>query len=209
VFIGAAPRTDWLEGVVGRDARGFILAGSDAKAAGLPLKRDPYVLETTVPGVFVAGDVPLALDQARGQRRRGGLDGRVADPRVPGGAMTIDELRRIDLFDGIDDDELDRWRAAAEEQTFKEGDRVIAQGEAPLGLYLLLEGSLESMFVIDGRTEHIGHQNSPTWIGAIAALTDQELGLTMDAETDVRLALIPREQFVDLARQTASCTSGS
>jgi len=57
VFIGAAPRTDWLDGVVGRDARGFILAGSDAKAAGFPLKRDPYVLETTVPGVFVAGDV--------------------------------------------------------------------------------------------------------------------------------------------------------
>jgi signal transduction histidine kinase len=115
--------------------------------------------------------------------------------------MTIDELRGIDLFDGIDDAELDRWRAAAEEQTFKEGERVIAQGEAPLGLYLLLEGSLESMFVIDGRTEHIGHQNSPTWIGAIAALTDQELGLTMDAETDVRLALIPRERFVDLARE--------
>jgi thioredoxin reductase (NADPH) len=57
VFIGAAPRTDWLEGVVGRDARGFILAGADAKAAGFPLKRDPYLLETTVPGVFVAGDV--------------------------------------------------------------------------------------------------------------------------------------------------------
>ena len=57
VFIGAAPRTDWLEGVVGRDERGFILAGADARAAGFPLKRDPYTLETTVPGVFVAGDV--------------------------------------------------------------------------------------------------------------------------------------------------------
>lgn len=57
VFIGAAPRTDWLEGVVARDERGFILAGADARAAGFPLKRDPYTLETTVPGVFVAGDV--------------------------------------------------------------------------------------------------------------------------------------------------------
>jgi thioredoxin reductase (NADPH) len=57
VFIGAAPRTDWLEGVVARDERGFILAGADAKAAGWPLQRDPYVLETSVPGVFVAGDV--------------------------------------------------------------------------------------------------------------------------------------------------------
>ena len=57
VFIGAAPRTEWLEGVVARDERGFILAGLDVKAAGWPLKRDPFLLETSVPGVFVAGDV--------------------------------------------------------------------------------------------------------------------------------------------------------
>jgi thioredoxin reductase (NADPH) len=57
VFIGAAPRTDWLEGVVARDTRGFILAGLDARTNGWPLKRDPYLLETSVPGVFVAGDV--------------------------------------------------------------------------------------------------------------------------------------------------------
>nr|MBA3263415.1 FAD-dependent oxidoreductase [Thermoleophilaceae bacterium] len=57
VFIGGSPRTDWLEGVVARDARGFILAGPDAHAQGWPLKRDPYPLETSVPGIFVAGDV--------------------------------------------------------------------------------------------------------------------------------------------------------
>ena len=57
VFIGASPRTDWLDGVVARDQRGFILAGRDAQSAGWPLDREPYVLETTVPGVFVAGDV--------------------------------------------------------------------------------------------------------------------------------------------------------
>jgi thioredoxin reductase (NADPH) len=57
VFIGASPGTDWLDGVVARDARGFILAGPDAQPAGWPLKRDPYLLETSVPGVFVAGDV--------------------------------------------------------------------------------------------------------------------------------------------------------
>ena len=57
VFIGAAPRTDWLDGVVSRDERGFILAGPDVAGNGWPLKRDPYMLETSVPGVFVAGDV--------------------------------------------------------------------------------------------------------------------------------------------------------
>jgi thioredoxin reductase (NADPH) len=57
VFVGAVPRTDWLDGVLARDERGFILAGSDVRAHGWPLRRDPYVLETSVPGVFVAGDV--------------------------------------------------------------------------------------------------------------------------------------------------------
>src|SRR4051794_8851846 len=57
IFIGAVPRTGWLEGTVARDERGFILAGSDARAHGWGLKREPYLLETTVPGVFVAGDV--------------------------------------------------------------------------------------------------------------------------------------------------------
>jgi thioredoxin reductase (NADPH) len=57
VFIGAAPRTGWLEGVVQRDERGFILAGLDVRGDGWPIERDPFPLETSVPGVFVAGDV--------------------------------------------------------------------------------------------------------------------------------------------------------
>jgi thioredoxin reductase (NADPH) len=62
VFIGAAPLTDWLDGVVVRDDRGFVLAGPDLSPAGQrprgwPLERPPYHLETSVPGVFVAGDV--------------------------------------------------------------------------------------------------------------------------------------------------------
>jgi thioredoxin reductase (NADPH) len=57
VFIGAVPRTEWLDGTVARDARGFVLAGTDARVPGWTLKRDPYALETSVPGVFVAGDV--------------------------------------------------------------------------------------------------------------------------------------------------------
>jgi thioredoxin reductase (NADPH) len=57
IFIGATPRTDWLDGVVARDERGFILAGPDVRAHGWALGREPYALETSVPGVFVAGDV--------------------------------------------------------------------------------------------------------------------------------------------------------
>ena len=59
VFIGAAPLTDWLDGVVTRDEHGFVLAGPDLPAEGSrwTLDRPPYHLETDVPGVFVAGDV--------------------------------------------------------------------------------------------------------------------------------------------------------
>ncbi|MGW7404713.1 FAD-dependent oxidoreductase [Streptomyces sp. NPDC054833] len=61
VFIGAAPLTDWLGETVLRDERGFILAGPDLTPDGRPpagweLDRPPYHLETSVPGVFVAGD---------------------------------------------------------------------------------------------------------------------------------------------------------
>ena len=62
IFIGAQPRTDWVEGVLERDAMGFILTGPDLvkdgqPIKGWPLKRAPYWLEASVPGVFVAGDV--------------------------------------------------------------------------------------------------------------------------------------------------------
>ncbi|HYN18244.1 MAG TPA: NAD(P)/FAD-dependent oxidoreductase, partial [Actinomycetes bacterium] len=62
VLIGAEPRTDWLEGVVERDERGYVLTGSDLQRDGRlpdgwPLERPPLSLETSLPGVFAAGDV--------------------------------------------------------------------------------------------------------------------------------------------------------
>jgi thioredoxin reductase (NADPH) len=62
VFIGAQPRTEWVEGVLARDEMGFILTGPDLEKDGkLPaswtLRRKPFWLEASVPGVFVAGDV--------------------------------------------------------------------------------------------------------------------------------------------------------
>ena len=62
IFIGAQPKTDWLEGVIERDSRGFVMTGADLMRGGRPprnwsLDRDPYLLEASVPGVFAIGDV--------------------------------------------------------------------------------------------------------------------------------------------------------
>ena len=60
VFIGAAPRTDWLGDQVARDPRGFVLTGPEIPDEALvnwPLDRKPYLLETSIPGVFASGDV--------------------------------------------------------------------------------------------------------------------------------------------------------
>lgn len=62
IFIGATPKTEWLEGTIQRDERGFILSGAELMRDGKPprgwtMEREPGLLETNVPGVFVVGDV--------------------------------------------------------------------------------------------------------------------------------------------------------
>jgi thioredoxin reductase (NADPH) len=62
IFIGAVPHADMVAGVVERNRAGFILTGSDLiqdgqRPAGWTLRRDPFMLETSVPGIFAAGDV--------------------------------------------------------------------------------------------------------------------------------------------------------
>jgi thioredoxin reductase (NADPH) len=62
IYAGAIPRTDWLAGIVERDAQGYLISGQHLlregrRPTGWTVERDPFYLETSVPGIFVAGDV--------------------------------------------------------------------------------------------------------------------------------------------------------
>jgi len=111
---------------------------------------------------------------------------------------TLEELRQFDLFEGIADTELQRFADVATMHTAATGERISEFGESARGLTLLLEGRLE-MFVPEGDIETPqGPQIAPTWIGAIPVLLDSPNPVSMRAATDVRYALIPPADFLDL-----------
>ncbi len=113
---------------------------------------------------------------------------------------TIDQLREIDLFEGLSDDELALFAQAAEIQVLGPGAIASEQGEPPRSVQLLLAGSLEVIAVDpQGRAEPVGEQVAPTWIGAIAVITGGMSALRMQALTDVTLAAIGAAEFVELA----------
>ena len=165
VFIGATPRTDWLEGVVARDERGFILAGPDARGRGLAAGARPLrCWRPACPGVFVAGDV-----RARSIKRVASAvgEGSMAVSlihRVPGRGMSATTSRRrpaprrpLRRARRRAARALGRGRRAA-----RRGPPATSsheQGGAPRGLLLLLEGDGRTVLVApDGREEPVGRQ---------------------------------------------------
>jgi signal transduction histidine kinase len=118
----------------------------------------------------------------------------------PAFPVTVADLRRVDLFDGLDDAELQRWSDAAVAFDVPDGEIVHEQDTSPRGLLLLLAGQTR-MYKAAGenRFEPIGHMNAPTWMQAIAAITETPVGVRMVAEGDCVIGLVPAEQFIDLA----------
>jgi signal transduction histidine kinase len=114
-------------------------------------------------------------------------------------AYTVADLRPVDLFDDLDDDELAQWAEVATPYDHRAGEVLIEQGAEPRGVVLLLGGTAQALMIEGGRTEPVGRQQSPTWMGAIAVLTGGSIGVRMLAETDCRAALIEPEDFRRLA----------
>jgi signal transduction histidine kinase len=113
--------------------------------------------------------------------------------------LTAADLRPVDLFDDVDDEELALWAAAAEPFEAAPGDILIEPAEPAGGLLLLLAGTARTLLIDEGHEESLGRQEAPTWIGAIAALTGGTLGVRMRAESACRLARVPAPRFTELA----------
>jgi len=113
--------------------------------------------------------------------------------------VTLEELRGVDLFDGLSDTDLAEWIALARTRRVNAGEIIAEQGEEPPGLQLLLEGRAQALILTQGRSEPVGHHTAPTWMGAIAVLTGGTLGVRMQAETDCRMATVAPEDFKRLA----------
>jgi signal transduction histidine kinase len=109
--------------------------------------------------------------------------------------VTRADLRRIDLFDDLDDAQLDDWVAAAREMRVPEGTVVAEHGTTPLGLLLLLEGVVQAMLLDQDRTEPTGRQRAPTWMGAISVLTGEELAVRLIADSACRFAVVEPGEF--------------
>jgi signal transduction histidine kinase len=118
----------------------------------------------------------------------------LAEPEV-----TLPELRAVDLFDDLSDEQLGKWLPVTTVRRLDAGDVIAELGEEPPGLQLLLAGEADSLMEEHGREEPVGRQHAPTWMGAIAVLTEAPLGVRMRASTSARVALVPAEEFRRLA----------
>jgi signal transduction histidine kinase len=111
----------------------------------------------------------------------------------------LEELRRIDLFDELDDQQLASWREVAVIREVPAG-TVVAEARQPsVGVFLLLDGVIQGLVFESGRLEPVTRQLAPTWMGAITVLTETGFAGEMRAVTDVRMAVVAPDDFTRLA----------
>jgi signal transduction histidine kinase len=114
---------------------------------------------------------------------------------------SVDELRPMDLFAELSDDELSVWCEAAEIEEIPAGTVMAQQNETRTGLVLILQGTIEALVQDGTGDEPIGDHIAPTWMGAVPTLTGGASGVRMVARGDVRVAVIEPERFIDLVLQ--------
>jgi signal transduction histidine kinase len=113
---------------------------------------------------------------------------------------SVEQLRTLDLFEGLSDAQLEPWAQAAELLEVAADTPVVEQGEVATAVHFVLEGALQAITVdAEGREEPLGEHRAPTWIGAIAAVTEGPAGVHMRTLVPTTLATIPAASFAELA----------
>jgi signal transduction histidine kinase len=112
---------------------------------------------------------------------------------------TLSELAQMALFADLDEPQLREWQRAAELGSATAGETIAREGETFTGLILLLEGTAEGL-IMNGRgaEEPAGDHVAPTWVGAIPTLLESPSAITLRARTDIRLATVAPETFIEL-----------
>jgi signal transduction histidine kinase len=118
--------------------------------------------------------------------------------------MTVqEELRGMDLFEELTDEQLDQWAQVVDIREAQDGDVLLEQGSSP-GPLLLFTGRTRAHMAVDGRNEPANANTAPTWIGAIAAITESPVPITVEADGACRVAIVPRDDFIALALEHRS-----
>ncbi len=111
---------------------------------------------------------------------------------------SVQELAQFDLFAELDATQLQKWADAADISRHPAGVTVREAGQSSHGVILLLEGTMEALLDDSGTLAPVSDHVAPTWIGAIPTLMETPLGVTLRARTEVRLATIAPDAFVEL-----------
>ncbi|HXP37952.1 MAG TPA: histidine kinase, partial [Solirubrobacteraceae bacterium] len=91
--------------------------------------------------------------------------------------VTVEELRTVDLFEELNDEQLAEWVPVAHTYLVAAGGIIAEQGDESRGMQLLLRGDAQASLVDGASSEPVGRHKAPTWMGAIAALTGGSLGV--------------------------------
>jgi signal transduction histidine kinase len=114
-------------------------------------------------------------------------------------AVTLEELRGIDLLDELDDSQLGEWLAVSEARNAAPGELLAEHHEPTPGVFFLLDGTIQTWLATGDQVEPVGRQYSPTWMGAIGALSAGPLGVRITAETALRYGFVEADAFRRLA----------
>jgi signal transduction histidine kinase len=106
----------------------------------------------------------------------------------------IDELRKFRLFDGLSDEQLAEWAAITEIRTAAPDEVLLEERAESSGPLLLFEGAA----MTSQGNEPLKVHEAPTWIGTIAAITEDVMPVRVTAQSQCRVAILPRDEFIAL-----------